>query len=374
MMHHLASDTTITRHTMMTLLVVMLVTWLPTAILSIFEGSFYDGTIYSFLLDPDTQIRLMLAVPISVLCQPMIRYGCKIVTDYATRNLVPPDQLEERWLPVLERAKVLEHSIWVSIVIGILVAAMAARLMFAELSIIDSSEHLWYAHGGRDGASFTLAGWWYYLVAIPIYQFIMARVLWTYLVWIWVLWRLARTDLQIIAAHGDHMGGLSVLAKGQFGFVIYLFSMTTKVAGLLTLEILNGDLTFEAARVQMLTAVLVGLALVVAPMILFFNDLSDARRRAIIDYATLSTHYGRSFHERWIEGKAPTNETDDKIDASFVADFNVVYETATTIKLFPISLKGLIVTFVTLASPYILIMLTQFSPEQIVARLIDVLS
>ncbi len=367
-------DSTITPRTLWTLLIVCLITWLPTAVLAAIEGNFYDGTIHSFLLDPNTQARLLLALPIAVLCQPIIRSGCNVVTDYATKNLVPSDQQDERWLPVLERAKVLEYTRWVSVVIAIVVAGAAARGMFAAASIVDGNEHLWYAYGTPDGAWFTWAGFWYYLVAIPVYQYIMARILWTYFVWIWVLWKLARTDLQITAVHGDRMGGLSVLANGQFGFVIFLTSMTTSVAGVLTFEILEGQITFEAARMQMVTAVLIGLAIVILPMLLFVNDLTDERRRAIIDYATLSTRFGRKYHARWIEGAEPQDELDEQIDASFVADFNAVYETATSLKPIPVTLRNVIAVFIMLALPYILIMLTQFSPEQIVARLVDILS
>lgn len=374
MLRDISLDTSITPRTVWTLLVVVLITWLPTAVLSAIDGSFYDGTIYSFLLDPNTQIRLLLALPIAVLCQPIIRSGCGIVTDYATKNLVPADQQEERWLPVLERAKVMEYTRWVSVVIAIVVAAGAARGMFAAASIVDGNEHLWYAYGTPEGAWFTWAGLWYYVVAIPVYQYIMARILWTYFVWIWVLWKLARTDLQITAVHGDRMGGLSVLASGQFGFVIYLISMTTSVAGLLTYEILDGQITFEAARMQMVIAVLIGLAIIMLPMFLFINDLTDERRRAIIDYATLSTQFGRRFHDRWVEGVEPNDELDEKVDSSFIADFNAVYEVATSLKPVPITLRYAITIFVMLALPYLLIMLTQFSPEQIVGRLVDILS
>lgn len=366
-------DTAITRRTITTLLILWGVTWLPTALLSIWEGSFYDGTIYSFLLNSDAQARLLLSLPIALLSRPVIRAGCDVVTTYASRNLVPEHQLADHWLPAVERAKSLETARWVMAMLIVVVILMTLRVVLDAATIVTGEERLWYAYLGPDGPSFTWAGFWYYLIAVPVYQYVTLRAFWLYLVWVWQLWKLARTDLKITAVHGDRMGGLSILVDGQFGFLMFFVSVTSTIAGVLAFEVMDKQITFEAARMDMILGVLLALILLLLPMFLFVNDLTDERRRSLIDYATLSSKYGQKFHQRWVEG-SNRGEDDDEVDASFIADFNSVYEIATSIKPVPITLRNVIMAFLLLSAPFIMVLLTQFSPNQLIGRVIEMLS
>jgi hypothetical protein len=77
-----------------------------------------------------------------------------------------------------------------------------SSLNLLELS---GSSSTWQILVFPSGATRTMAGWWHVFVSLPIFQFLMVRWLWRYLIWCRLLWRISRLDLQLIPTHPDQL-------------------------------------------------------------------------------------------------------------------------------------------------------------------------
>ena len=61
----------------------------------------------------------------------------------------------------------------------------------------------WAVQVADGAARLTLAGWWTELVSLPLFYFLLLRGLWRYLIWAWLLSRLASLELRLVATHPD---------------------------------------------------------------------------------------------------------------------------------------------------------------------------
>jgi hypothetical protein len=126
----------------------------------------------------------------------------------------------------------------------------------------------WRATGAGDGAQLTLAGWWYGLVALPLYQFVIGRWGWRLLVWWVFLWRFARLRLQLMPTHPDLAGGLGYLAVAKSHFDLICFAFSAVAAGGYAEQMMYGA-TLKGFALPVLGLVLLNLALFLGPLLFF---------------------------------------------------------------------------------------------------------
>jgi hypothetical protein len=77
----------------------------------------------------------------------------------------------------------------------------------------------------------SLAGYWYVLVALPIFQFLLLRWIYRMFNWSLFLWKASRLDLRLSAARPDAAGGLGFLGKSPIPFGTITFALSTVVSG-----------------------------------------------------------------------------------------------------------------------------------------------
>jgi hypothetical protein len=182
----------------------------------------------------------------------------------------------------------------------------------------------------RAGTQFTLAGWWYALVSLPIYQFLHLRWLWRFVIWAYFLWRLARLPLQILPTHPDRTGGLGFMTVGHSTFSLVIFASSSVVAASLAEQIMVAHASLFDFQVLIATYVVLVLVVVLAPLCFFSPVLSAAKRRGLSSYATLIDQHHRLFAEKWFRARDDKESGSESIlgnpDASSLADINSGYE------------------------------------------------
>jgi len=352
---------------------IWLITWIPIAGITLFNDAFWDGTIHSFLGDPEMQIRILIAIPILLRARHVILANVTAVLEYATHNLVNDEERVSIWQPAVERAKAMMASRWSSLAMLILIALGIVRLVMQAADVVDGNDSMWFAYSVQGVDHFTLAGWWAFLVVTPIFQYALYRVLWIYGVWIWLLWKLASTELTLSAIHPDGMGGLGILFMAASTFLYPFTSLTAVLAGSLAFDIWAGTLGFEAARYEMAVAVLLGLALVFGPLLLFMQDLLTTQCSGLVEYGIVGTALSRAFRKQWVEG-SPADNASDAVDPSMVADYSQTYMIASRLNPFPFTGRQVVVSMAVLASPFVLVIYTQVSFAQVIDRLIGLIS
>jgi hypothetical protein len=158
--------------------------------------------------------------------------------------------------------------------------------------------------GGRS----TLAGWWYSLVSIPVFQFLFWRWCCRLLIWSRLLWRIARLDLQLIPTHPDRAGGLAMLGVAHVDLSPFALAACAVLSASYAEQMLFAGAEPATFAVPLTAAVLGTTLTLIAPLVFFVPKLVDAKQRALLEYGTLAAHYTRAFAAKWLPTDPPPDE------------------------------------------------------------------
>jgi hypothetical protein len=260
----------------------------------------------SFLASVSTHVRFLITVPLvfatEVWVNPRLRH---FVRDAIDTRLVPDAEV-----PALERAIRLAHRLRDSVTAELLLAVLAVTFVQAGVRPFDLPDDLrsWRGTGAGEGARLTLAGGWYGLVALPLYQFVIGRWGWRLLVWWIFLWRFARLRLQLVPTHPDLAGGLGYLPVAQSHFDILCFAFSAVAAGGYAERMMYGGATLKGFALPVLGLVLLNLALFLGPLLFFGPQLLAVKRRGLREYGRVASAYVRGFDAKWLRSGAPPGE------------------------------------------------------------------
>jgi hypothetical protein len=284
-----------------------LLAWVPLLCLAALERlGPGQGVAVSFLGSVSTHVRFLITVPLlfatEVWVSPRLRH---FVRDAVDIRLVPDVEI-----PALERAIRLAHRLRDSAIPELVLAILAVTFVQLGVRPFDLPDDLrsWRATGIGEGARLTLAGWWYGLVALPLYQFVIGRWGWRLLVWWVFLWRFARLRLQLLPTHPDLAGGLGYLPVAQSHFDLICFAFSAVAAGGYAEQMLYGGAPLTGFALPVLGLVLLNLVLFLGPLLFFGPQLVAVKRRGLREYGRLATAYVRGFDAKWLRGGAPPGE------------------------------------------------------------------
>jgi hypothetical protein len=256
---------------------------------------------------------------------------------------------------------------------GIILAVVLFSTAFLRLEFSGSST--WQILVSPSGVTRTMAGWWHVFISLPIFQFLMARWLWRYLIWCWLLWRISGLDLQLIPIHPDLAAGLGFLgaAQAKFGIIVLAFSVI--LSSHWGEEILFGGASLAHYKMTILAYVVLVLFVLLGPLLIFSFRLFEVQRRGILEYGALANQYTRSFDRKWIRGEAPEGEAlIGSADIQSLADLKNSFDIVRQMRFAPIDLWMTIVPMAAFTVvPFLPLALTVFPFDEIVKRIIGIL-
>ena len=179
--------------------------WGVPLILSLVAGrAFGPADSHPYLLDFGALARFFIAVGLFVLAEQQVESGLRGKLGQLVRApIIAPGSFEEA-ARVVAKALRLRDSGAAEIVCLVL----AIALDLGGLARLLGAEDLSWAVQVADGAArLTFAGWWTELVSLPLFYFLLLRGLWRYLIWAWLLWRIASLELRLVADPSGRQGG-----------------------------------------------------------------------------------------------------------------------------------------------------------------------
>src|SRR5262249_45714888 len=132
--------------------------------------------------------------------------------------------------------------------------------------------------GTHPAISPTPAGWWFAIVSLPLIYFVTWWWIWRIFVWIYVLARVARMNLSLIATHPDRAGGMGFLGGTQMRFAYLAAGGSTVISADAAMLILVRGHTLEDFQILIPLIILVLVGLVIAPLLFFSNDFVSCAR------------------------------------------------------------------------------------------------
>jgi hypothetical protein len=348
-------------------IVLTLLAWLPLLLITTLSPSADNVGRLSFLHDVEVHVRFLIAIPVLVGAELIVHSRIRLVVQrFVERRIVMPQELP-RFGRAIKSAVRLRNSIPIELGLLLLVYSLGLWLWSNRIAIAAPT---WYAlPGGR--WHLTPAGFWYVLVSIPILQFLLLRWYFRLFIWFRFLWQVSRIDLNLISTHPDRCAGLAFLGKSSYAFGPVLFAQGAMLAGLLAGRVLYRGESLTSFKLQIGGFVVFFVVAILGPLVMFTPAMACAKRKGLADYGLLAERYVESFEQKWVVQK-PAEELLGSPDIQSLADLGNSYSVVREMRSIPFGLEDVTRLAAATAAPLLPLLLTIFSPEELIMRVIKV--
>jgi hypothetical protein len=351
--------------------VITLFAWLPLLLLSVLEGHALGGAIkIPFLRDIEANARFLVALPVLIIAELVVhRRISPLVRKFVERRIVVTEDLP-RFVAAVNSALRLRNSITTEGTLVVLVWTVGLWTWRSQIALGDAT---WYALPDATHLHLTLAGYWYAFVSIPLFQFILLRWYMRLLIWFRLLWQISRLNLHLTAAHPDGAGGIGFLGKSSYAFAPILFAEGTLLSGLIASRVLYEGQNLMSFKMEAVGLVVFFVLFIYGPLLMFTPQLERAQRKGGAEYGTLATNYVFGFEEKWIRGRVPeASELLGTPDLQSLADLGHSCSMVHDMRIVPFSIHDVTRLAAVTVAPLLPLMLTMFSPQELLAALLKI--
>lgn len=348
--------------------------WLPLFILSLIEGKAWGAVQMPFLFDMEVQTRFLVALPLLIGAELLVHKQVRLlVGQFIDRDIITEKELP-RFNALIASAMKLRNSVVIELILLLLVFVVGPYLS-NTVSVIEqvaSGAGSWYASTDGNGASLSMAGYWYIFCSRPLFQFIVYR--WYFRIFIWArfLWQSSRLDLNLIPIHPDRACGLGFLAMSSILFAPLIIAHGVVFAGLIANAIFFAGAKLTNFILLILGVVLFVQLIVLGPLLAFSSSLMHAKRTGLRDYGILASKYVEEFDLKWIRGGTASNEgiigsSDIQSLADLANSFQVIHD----IRAFPFDKETAIHVFLFVIIPILPLVLTMIPLEELIKKIFE---
>ena len=348
-------------------IVIPLLAWVPLGLLALI-GSATAGRL-SFFQDVEVQVRFLVALPVLIAAEIIVHSRIRmVVRRFVERRLVLPQDLP-KFEKAIDSAIRLRNSIPFELGLLLFVYTLGLWLWSSRVPIKAAT---WYAWpGGR--WHLTAAGFWYVFVSIPILQFILLRWYFRLFIWFRALWQTSRIKLNLIPTHPDRCGGLAFLGKSAYAFGPILFAQGAMLAGVVADRVLYGGESLLSFKLQVGGFIVFFVFVILGPLLMFTPAMAAAKRKGLADYALLAQRYVEDFEKKWVNGDSdPPEQLLGTGDIQSLADLGNSYGMVRDMRPVPFGLEDITRLAAATAAPLVPLLLTIFSPEELIMRIVKV--
>lgn len=319
------------------------VTWLPLLVLAAAQGvAWGDRVEVPLVRDFLPYGQLLVVVPILVLGGPVVGVQlARAMVVLRSARILSPDGLASLDGIVARSSACWRSRLSEVVVLAVTVVATVASVWGAR----DWLTGGWQVLDSR----VTFAGWWYLLVAWPVIRYLGLKWVWRALLWSWMLWRLARLPLRLRPEHPDRAGGLAFLGEAHARFGILMFALGVQLSCLVADGVVYRGVDLLAFRGEMVTFVVVTVAVSLLPLLVFTPNMLRARQEHLA-FLSSSGHVGAEDVRRLLLADDRQKLPCDEISA--LADFGPLYENARLMRPVPLELRHLVVLALAAALPF----------------------
>lgn len=351
------------------IVVALCITWLPLLIITAFEGTIDSGVSVPFLKDVSIHVRLLVVLPVLLTIKEIINSKSIDLERYFSNTLMNDAEKQVVLNKELKRVKRLINSgvpeiIFLLIIIALTISPLKGGLLSESTS--------WRFERGDTTLSF--AGKWVVFISIPIFQFLILRWLWRYIIWALFLFRLARTPLNLQPTHPDQVAGLGIVADVHKYFGLIFLAINIIASGEMVTRILENPNSFQAIRGEAIANVAICVVLLFLPLFFFIIKLIMTRHYALMDLGNLGTTLSGKFEEEWLRNIPIEKKVlEGKVSTNTLQDYSSIYRSTEKMRSVPFRLSDVVMVILILFIPYIPILLIHFSIIELLQKLFGLL-
>src|SRR5205823_3550433 len=151
---------------------IAILVWAPLFALSAVDGKAWgDAVAVPFLHDIDAHARFLVALPLLIIAELVVNQRMRaIVVQFVTLELVP-DAVRKRFDAAIANAMRLRNSMLAESLLIAFVYGVGILVVWRHYVALGTPT--WYAMPDGGDLRLHLAGWWYFLVSLPLFQFML---------------------------------------------------------------------------------------------------------------------------------------------------------------------------------------------------------
>src|SRR5499426_2549525 len=212
-----------------------LVSWLPLAALAAVQGLAINADPRrSLLLDFTVYARFLVAVPFFILGESVADRRYSMIVNYLLRSGIVTGAERQAYDDLLSSTRRLRDSRAAEILWLVLAYVGAVLSVFYHWV---SEQSTWLVDGAAGSIPLSWAGCWYAAVSLPLFQFLLYRTIWSWLIWVRFLWRLSRLRLRLTPTHPDLAGGLNILGDSPYAIAVFVFAIGAVLSAALIMQV-----------------------------------------------------------------------------------------------------------------------------------------
>lgn len=340
-------------------LLVVGICWVPLAIYSLINNSFWTGSISnSFITHQDTQVRFLVALPIFILSVRLIGKRLeKILKQFTEAGMLPKDQMPHYEALIVKSNKLLISG-WPDLIILV--------ICYIQVSVVIYFEQLtpeilsWQVNVINGEPFLNFAGKWNLLFSRPLVLFLIYKWLFRIFVWGNLLRKIAKIPLKLYTIHPDLVGGLGFLGYSIRYFSPVAFGISALIAGKMADFMLIEDSHLSDFRIPFIAYMVFITLLFVIPLLSFTKQLTSAREEAIFNHYDFANGIYRELKPRISKNYEKVQE-DDLKSAEFgsVNDFNSLMTNTLKMRSLTFSLYDILPIWVAASLPYFPVILLE---------------
>lgn len=351
--------------------VITTLAWVPLFVLTALTGHLAGGVKIPFFRDFEVHARLLVALPLLIVAEVAIHRRVRVLLlQFLHRQIITP-AVAPKFEDILESAVRLRNSLAVEVGIIFFIVLMGG---FWRREFLTLQSGTWYATIANGAEVKTPAGYWYYSVSLPVFQFIVLRWYFRLFVWARLLRQVSKLELNLVPTHPDRTCGLGFLDGSVLTMAPFLLAHSCLLGGYLANRILYEGAKLPSYRLEIGVVALFLALLALGPLCVFTPPLLKARRQGLLNYGRLASDYVIGFDRKWIGGRrSPDEPLVGTGDIQSLADLANTFSIVRSITPFPFGRSSLIGLAVIVALPLLPLTLTMFSLEELAIRLLKIL-
>jgi len=351
------------------------IAWLPLIISTAIDGTLYAGTGGAFLKDLAIQGRLLVGILMLILIKDLVYIRIPRVLQYISEVLIPPNEKEHFIAGALRRAKKSTDSIWSEIILFLAVTIFAiSPAETTTLFITQRESHSWLISQKEGNDVLSFAGNWAQYVSIPIFQFLLLRWLWRYIVWLILLFRISKINLILKPTHPDGSGGIGIIILAQRNFLMFFVACGMAISCVMINLLLNKEISFDVLKIEILGYIIFSITLLILPLLFFIRKLIRTKSEGLLELSKAGISLSNKYEEEWVKPMGNEKKiAEDTVDPSMQVDYSGVYLLLQDLRIIPLRVGDVMIMALALYLPFIPIFFIEFSVVELLQKLMGLL-
>jgi hypothetical protein len=179
----------------------------------------------------------------------------------------------------------------------------------------------WQFPDGNADQKASWAAWWLLTVSMPIFQFIVLRWMWRWIVWFRLHWMISHINLNLSPTHPDKAGGIGFLGEPPAPFSMVTMTFGIVISAVIASKMIFFEKHLDDFYIHIGVFVILCILINMLPLVIYFKPMRLTRIKGIFEYSALVQKHHLQFKDKWFVSTTNDELLIGNADISSMCDF-----------------------------------------------------